>query len=76
MIKYTFPAREKKKKKKKKKKKHCEVYAVPVTLTLSVPETKSAGFANSVVLDEVAHHESPHLDIHCLSFSLRILNMK
>ena len=29
-----------------------------------------AEFANSVDLDEVAHDEPPHLDFHCLSFSL------
>ena len=34
-----------------------------------------AKFANEVDLDEVAHHEPPHLDLHCLSSSLRILNM-
>ena len=43
-------------------------------LTLSLPETKIAEFANSVNLDEVAHHEPPHLDLHCLPSSLRILN--
>ena len=31
-----------------------------------VPETKITEFANSVDLDEVAHYEPPHLDIHCL----------
>ena len=34
-----------------------------------------AEFANSVDLDEVAHNEPPHLDLHCLPSSLRILNM-
>ena len=29
-------------------------------------ETKIAEFANGVDLDEVAHHEPPHLDLHCL----------
>ena len=29
-----------------------------------------AKFANSVDLDEVAHNEPPHLDLHCLPFSL------
>ena len=29
-----------------------------------------AEFANSVDLDEVAHNESSHLDLHCLSSSL------
>ena len=29
-----------------------------------------AEFANSVDLDEVAQHEPPHLDLHCLPSSL------
>ena len=29
-----------------------------------------AEFANSVDLDEVAHNEPPHQDLHCLSSSL------
>ena len=32
--------------------------------------TKIAEFANSVDLDEVAHNEPPHLDLHCLPSSL------
>ena len=32
-------------------------------------------FANSVDPDEVAHHEPPHLDLHCLSCSLWIFNV-
>ena len=39
-------------------------------LTLLVPETKIAKFANSIVLDEVAHNEPPHLDLHYLPSSL------
>ena len=39
-------------------------------LTLYLPVTKIAEFANSVDLDEVAHHEPPHLDRHCLPSSL------
>ena len=39
-------------------------------LTLSLPETKIAEFANSVDLDEVAHGEPPHLELHCLPSSL------
>ena len=31
------------------------------TVTLKLPETKIAEFANSVDLDEVAHNEPPHL---------------
>ena len=31
---------------------------------------KKAEFANSVDLDEVAHNEPPHLDLHCLPSSL------
>ena len=37
---------------------------------LYVPETKTAEFANNVDLDEVAHDEPPHLDLHCLPSSL------
>ena len=37
--------------------------------------TKTAEFANSVDLDEVAHNELPHQDLHCLPSSLCILNM-
>ena len=37
---------------------------------LKVPETKIAACANSVVLDEVAHNEPPHLGLHCLPSSL------
>ena len=36
---------------------------------------KKAEFANSVDLDEVAHHEPPHLDLHCLASNFWILNM-
>ena len=32
-----------------------------------IPETKIVECASSVVLDEVAHNEPPHLDLHCLS---------
>ena len=39
-------------------------------LTLHVLETKIAEFANSVDLDEVAHDEPPHQDLHCLPSSL------
>ena len=41
---------------------------------LSTTETKIAEFANSVDLDEVAHNEPPHLDLHCcpLVFELSI----
>ena len=33
-------------------------------------EMKIAEFANSVDLDEVAHNEPPHQDLHCLPSSL------
>ena len=33
-------------------------------------ELFKADFANSVDLDEVAHHEPPHLDLHYLPSSL------
>ena len=35
-------------------------------LTLRVQETKIAEFANSVGLDELAHDEPPHQDLHYL----------
>ena len=41
-----------------------------IPLTLKVPETKIAEFANSVDLDEVAHDEPPHLDLHCSPIAL------
>ena len=39
------------------------------TLTLKLPVTKIAEFANSVDLDEVAHNEPPHQDLHGLPSS-------
>ena len=41
-----------------------------ILLTLQVPGTKIAKFANSVDLGEVTHNEPPHLDLHCLPPSL------
>ena len=38
--------------------------------TLSAPVTKTVEFTNIVDSDEVAHHELPHQDLHCLSSSL------
>ena len=35
-----------------------------------LPVTKIPEFANNVDLDEVAHDEPPHLDLHCLPSSL------
>ena len=40
-----------------------------------VPEMKTAKFAKREAHDEVAHHEPPHLDLHCLPSSLWTLNM-
>ena len=37
--------------------------------------TKIAEFEYSVDLNEVAHNEPPHVDLHCLLSSLSILNM-
>ena len=34
------------------------------SLTLQVPQTKIAEFAHSIDLDEVAHNEPPHQDLH------------
>ena len=41
----------------------------------NLPEMKIAEYANSVDLDEVAHNEPPHLDLHCLRSSLSILDV-
>ena len=46
---------------------HC---AGKTSFALKLPETKIAEFANSVDLDEVAHNEPPHLDLHWLPPSL------
>ena len=34
------------------------------------PRDETVEFANSLYLDEVAHDELPHLDLHCLPSSL------
>ena len=39
-------------------------------LTLEVPETKIAEFANGADLDEVAQNGPHHPDLHCLPFGL------
>ena len=39
------------------------------SLTLELPEMKIAEFANNINLDEMAHNEPPHLDLHCLPSS-------
>ena len=44
-------------------------------LSLLLPETKIAEFANSVDLDEVAHNEPPHPDLQFLPSTLWILNI-
>ena len=36
---------------------------------------KIVEFANSIDTDEMAHIEPPHLALHCLPSSLRILNV-
>ena len=41
-----------------------------LVLTPELPEAKIVEFAKSVDLDEVAHHEPPHLDLHCSPSSL------
>ena len=53
----------------------CNSNLYPFLLNLLVPETKIAEIANSVDLDDLAHDEPPHLDLHCLPSGLWILNM-
>ena len=48
---------------------------IQYTLTVQEPVMKTAEFTNSVDPDEVAHHEPPHQDLHCLSSSLQFLNV-
>ena len=47
-------------------KRKCSCFSAIPVINSSVPETKISEFANSVDLDEVAHNEPPHLDLHCL----------
>ena len=42
----------------------------PFSLSTRDESSWTAEFANSVDLDEVTHNEPPHLDLHCLPFSL------
>ena len=39
-------------------------------LNLLSTRDENTEFANSIDLDEVAHNEPPHLDLHCLPSSL------
>ena len=43
--------------------------------SLTTRDAKQNEFPNSVDLDEVAHNEPPHLDLHCFPTRLCILNM-
>ena len=43
--------------------------------SLTSRDVKLAEFAKCVDLDEAAHNEPPHLDLHCLPSSLCIFNM-
>ena len=44
-------------------------------LILEASKMKIGEFVNSVDSDEVAHNEPPHLDLHCLLYSLCSLNV-
>ena len=45
----------------------CSCTMLSIThLTLKLPVTKIAEFANSIAHDKVAHDEPPHLDLLCL----------
>ena len=39
-------------------------------MAYQLSDTKIAEFANSIDLDEVAHNEPSHLDLHCLPSNL------
>ena len=47
-------------------------HAMPAALLFFtlIAGQKIAEFAHSIDLDEVAHNEPPHLDLHCLPSSL------
>ena len=48
-----------------------KIWHFPATaFVLKVPKLKNAEFATKVDLDEVAHNEQYHLDLHCLPSSL------
>ena len=49
---------------------YCYIDVEKMLVNFLHSETKIAKFANSVDLDEVAHNEPPHLDLHCLPSSL------
>ena len=78
VMRLTRRRRKEKKKNKKKKSQSCKSSVMLLPFIpficfvpfLKVPETKIGEFANSVDLDEVAHDEPPHLDLHCLPSSL------
>ena len=46
------------------------IYSQLFFLKVLLPETKIANFANRVDLDEVAHNEPSHLELHCFPSSL------
>ena len=45
-------------------------YQDPVVINSLTTRDEIAEFANSVDIDEVAHNEPPHLDLHCLPSNL------
>ena len=45
-------------------------------LTLKVPNTTIAKFANTADPDETAHNEPSHLDLQCLPSSLNTFSIK
>ena len=53
----------------------CLLSDLLVLTLLSTRDENSWICKNSIDLDEVAHTEPPHLDLHCLPFSRLILNM-
>ena len=43
---------------------------IPSAIWVNTSEMKTAEFANSPDLDEVAHNEPPHIDLHSLPSNL------
>ena len=48
-------------------------HTIKLLLTLKAPKIKIVELANSADPDEVANNELPHLNLHCLPSSVRIL---
>ena len=51
------------------------IYIWSTSFTLSLPQTIIIGFSNNIDLDETAHNEPSHQDVHSLAFSFSALHI-